>query len=189
MKKLLLVISVAVVIFACEKEEKKERRDLLDPNALVSIYPAKGVKSESNPEHLSALEIVKQTAEMQFINKRDYPFEESLRRGFGDPMRDTIAPRLMMWARDIIYLDTTLVTAFLYAENIILVRDMTEILNEIRDTIAYIPNSVMRLAESLIVPAFNDGDYTTCYELFDSLFVFEPITADEYRELKKQGEN
>lgn len=57
------------------------------------------------------------------------------------------------------------------------------------DTVGYIPNSVVLKARELITEAFNRGDYDRCYQLFDSAYVFIPITGEKYRELKARGEN
>lgn len=56
-----------------------------------------------------------------------------------------------------------------------------------RDTIAYIPNAVMREAEKNITEAYARGDYAACYKLFDTAITFFPITGAEWRALKEQG--
>lgn len=56
-----------------------------------------------------------------------------------------------------------------------------------RDTIAYIPNTILREAEKNIKEAYAQGDYETCYKLFDTALSFYPITGAEWRALKAQG--
>lgn len=56
-----------------------------------------------------------------------------------------------------------------------------------QDTIAYIPNAVMREAEKNITEAYARGDYAACYKLFDTAITFFPITGAEWRALKEQG--
>ena len=55
------------------------------------------------------------------------------------------------------------------------------------DTIAYIPNKILKKAQDGIIAAFNAGDYETCYELFDNAFIFIPTTGEKYRKLKELG--
>jgi hypothetical protein len=55
------------------------------------------------------------------------------------------------------------------------------------DTIGYIPNSVMRSAETKIKAAYEAGDFESVRTLFFTAFTFTPITGDEWRELKRQG--
>lgn len=56
------------------------------------------------------------------------------------------------------------------------------------DTIAYVPNSVIRRAEVAIKTAFDAGDYDECMRLFEEAYVFIPITGPEWRALKEAGE-
>lgn len=58
-----------------------------------------------------------------------------------------------------------------------------------RDTLGYIPNRVIRDAETKIKAAFAAGDYDECLRLFNEAYVFTPITGAEWRALKAKNEN
>ena len=186
MKKLLLLLIIPLFI-ACEKEVdlKKEFKSL--PTDMISIKPAvstnsnaQKVKAEEN-NHLSALEIVKQTTLITTP-----PFE----RSFADEQRDTISepPRLLMWATDIIMLDGELQTGWIEAVDIVFVRCLDDDC-QIRDTIAYIPNSVLRSTEQAIREAYEAQDIEACYDIFDNAYRFTPITGEEWRALKINTDN
>lgn len=56
------------------------------------------------------------------------------------------------------------------------------------DTIGYVPNRVIKAAEAEIHKAFNAGDYEKCTQLFETAYVFQPITGAEWRALKAKNE-
>lgn len=173
-KTIFLLLSLVFVLASCgEKASKK-----LDPNAVLSIRPAKGVQVRST-DHLTALQIVEQTLNMEYIAIET---GKPAFRGFSDAQRDLNpeAPRLKMWGTDIIATDGTIGTHFLDARNLVL----TDAKN---DTIAYIPNKILIEAKPKIMDAFDKGDFETVYNMFDNAYRFTPITGAEWRELKKQG--
>jgi len=159
----------------------------LDPNAMINIRPGSPIFAQNNAGlrsinagHLSALEIVKQTTNLMYTYQGD-PWA----RGFSEPQRDTITPMLKMWGTDIIDFDGNYMPKFIESENCILQRIINANKpNMVIDTIAYIPNAVLRAAEARIKQAFAREDYTTCYHVFDSAFVFIPITGSEWETLK-----
>lgn len=55
------------------------------------------------------------------------------------------------------------------------------------DTVAYIPNSVVRAARAKITEAFEAQDYEACYRLFDEAYVFIPTTGERWRAMKEAG--
>lgn len=55
------------------------------------------------------------------------------------------------------------------------------------DTIAYIPNKILKKAQEDIKAAYAIEDFTTCYKLFDESFVFVPITGAKWRAMKAAG--
>ena len=188
MKKLILLIALATAFVACEKNEPKAFE--IDPAATVNIKPAAGtkMKAKSNiaSEHLTNLEIVKQTFALRFThNGTEYA------RGFDEGQRDTTHtnPMLKMWGTDILYYeelidgtqtgDVLLAPYFLEASGCVL-----ETIKG--DTIAYIPNAVLRDAESRIKALFNAKDYQPIYKIFNDAYTFIPITGSEYRELESE---
>ena len=58
-----------------------------------------------------------------------------------------------------------------------------------RDTIGYVPNSVVREAVADITEAFNLEDYDECMRLFEEAYTFKPITGAGYALLREQGLN
>lgn len=201
MKKMLILLAAAAALVACDKNDNGR----LDPNAMISLRQGKaapashaaalaGMESRAG-EHLSALEIVKQTHTIVFLNKVYYPDSEELSRGFADAQRDFVNERLLMWGDDIIREDSgELGTTFIYGEDIVLVRIIDGI-NEVgypdrvRDTIAYIPNATIRAALEAIETAYARKDYNKIYKLFDQAFTFLPITGPEWQALRRQGLN
>ena len=186
MKRLLFILLViSVAFYGCEKSDGK-----LDPSAVLSIRPASGVKIRStNPDHLTALEIVQQTNNMAFfLPEIDGPSM----RGFSDAQRDLNpdAPRMMMWGTDIISSNGTLNENFILSRDVVLeIYYATIDGSDRRDTIAYIPNSTLQNAYATIKPAYDSGDYETVYRVFDEAYRFIPVTGAEYAELKRQGLN
>ena len=183
MKKIICFLLLALAVAGCEKEVVTPNGKL-DPNATINIRPAPGTKlrsaSASDTTHLTALQIVNMTTNMEFS------FEGSRwDRGFAPLQRDTAIPCLKMWGSDIIDQEGLYHTKFIESSDCILIHIYHSDLPDQRiDTIAYIPNSVLSNAKDKIRAAFDAQNYTKCYALFDSAFVFIPITGEEWRELK-----
>ena len=183
----LLYLFIILFLASCKVNEPKEPFKI-DPNATILIKPdmkgwqnpAMRVKSE-NPEHLSALEIVKQGSAIAW-HWTGAGIDGSA--GFNDGQRDLETPALKMFSSWIINLDADLepyyVPDFIEGKNCVIWR----VVNNERDTIAYIPNSVLRTAQPLIKEAYDNGDAETVYTLFNEAFTFLPITADEWRALE-----
>lgn len=190
MKRIITLLAVAAVMLTgCKKEPFR-----LSPDATLSIRPAAGVKLKAeteNPEHLSALEIVKQTVNMKFqtIDKL-IPEKHTVYRGFSDAQRDLNpeAPRLKMWGTDIIDFEGNLCEPFIIAEDVVLERAVRPgDMGSPMDTIGYIPNATLRAAEREIRSAYAAKDNERVYKIFDEAYRFTPITAKEWKALKEQG--
>ncbi len=192
MKKLIIIALVAISLFACGKDEVSNGK--LDPSAMISIrqsgYAAKApqkVKAIESANHLTALEIVKQCTQIKFYNVAIFG-NQSVGRGFAPVQRDTISatPALKMWGTDIINMDGRYDASFIGAEDLVFQKiTNADKPNMVIDTVAYIPNAVLKAANIRIKAAYDVENYTECYRLFDSVFVFTPITGAEWRELKK----
>jgi len=179
MKKSILLLLSLVILASCGDKASKK----LDPNAVLSIRPAKGVQVRST-EHLTGLQIVEQTLNMEFIA---YETGRPSSRGFADAQRDLNpeAPRLKMWGSDIINDYNGFEPAFLQARDIVLTRGASFKY----DTIAYIPNKILIEGYPKIKEAYDKGDYETVYKMFDSFYTFIPINHAEYEALREKGEN
>lgn len=178
MKKILL-LGVILLLSSCGKDNDNNNGKW-DPNAMISLRAAQSVRAAG---HLTPLEIVEKTLEMQWYMPNG---EGKTARGFSEPQRDFTNERLLMWGTDIISQNGQYETDFIEGSDMVLI--MGTVL-ERGDTIAYIPNSVLRAAAKIIKPAFEAGDYATCYKTFDEAFIFIPITGAEWRALKDKNEN
>lgn len=57
------------------------------------------------------------------------------------------------------------------------------------DTVAYVPNRLIRETRDLAQEALDRGDTLACQRIFDEHLKYYPITGAEYRELQARGEN
>lgn len=188
MKQLILLAAavIGVALTSCKKESGNGR---LDPNAKVALNPAPGTVLGSvapskaydpnNPEHLTARQIVEK-ADAMLAKEWD-------NMGIDDWNRDFEHNRIVGSSTWVVAQNGTLETGLISASDLILVT--LDIENHPVDTIAYLPNSVMREAEQRIKAAYDGEDYTTCYRLFEDAFIFYPITGAEWLELKAAGQN
>ena len=192
MKKSLLLLLLITAFVSCSDDKTTTTDFKIDPSATISIKPATGVKMRSaNSTHLTAIEIVKQTS---LICLRD-TIGETWTRTFIPNQRDTISstPKLLMWATDVISITGDLQTGFLgnflQARDVVFVRSLTP--NDIHrnlDTIAYIPNSILREAETEIISAYTAKNIDSCYNIFNTSYTFIPITGEEWRALKASNQ-
>ena len=169
MKKILFLSLVVVALSSCGKEPDKGQ---LDPNATVLIKPDKGVQLRSTVSGSTALQIVQTTMNVDFRShwfSNVYSEENKfLSRGFADSQRDLTIPALKMWGTDIISQDGEFMKDFIYGTDFYLT-------NYDNDTIGYIPQEVINNARIQIEKAYNDGNYTEVYRLFDNAFTFRSI--------------
>jgi len=187
MKKHLFLAILALAFAACEDD-----KFILPAGTTVSIKPAPGawdapqkIKGEEpTSQYLSAIEIVRQAVGISFQNAEVWG-EQAVDRGFSKEQRDTISdpPCLKMWATDIISMFGDYDPTFIGSTDCILFRAY----DNRRDTIGYIPNSVLRAAEVQIKAAYDAQDYDAVYQLFDEAFTFYPITGGEWRALKAEN--
>jgi hypothetical protein len=184
MKKLFLFALVAIAFIGCKTDEPKVFK--ISATDMISIKPVAGTKLKvkslnDTVAHLTALEIVKQTT---IISNPQF------QRSFAKEQRDTISatPKLLMWATDVITLDGNLQTDWIQTYDVVFVRYLNG--NYLTaDTIAYIPNSVLRSAETAIKAAYTAKDIDACFTLFNTAYTFTPITGAEWMELKRHGLN
>lgn len=165
-----------VMAMSCKSDDNNGGK--LDPNAKVYIN-SQMPKSTANQEALSPLEVIK---------RADKIHNSIIEVGLSDFNRDLENLRIVGTSTWVVSQFGELTTDFIKSSNNILVTIDPESLETV-DTIAYIPNSVMRTAEATITTAYNASDFTTCYKLFEEAFVFIPTTGKEYRELQAQGKN
>jgi hypothetical protein len=186
MKRFLFILLICTLV-SCEQE----KAFYLDPTTMLKIKGEKKAlnvgsqRISENPEHLTPLEIVKRATNVRCYNAA-LNATTGLGAAIGFAGKDTISeePALLRYATDILHPDGYFIPDFLEAYDMVIEVFRTN--NDI-DTIAYIPNSVLREAEQKIRQAFDAQDYDEVYNLFYNAFKFRPITGAEYRELKAQG--
>lgn len=196
MKKAILLLLIVAAFCACNKDNDTFT---VDPMAKIKLIPDLNAwntdalrSAQSDTTHLSAFEIVKQATAIQYYNKMGSDIDTTCTdRGFDEGQRDTLSsiPTLSMWATDIISSEGLYVPDFIESKNCILVHfDTTKPYGSPRDTIAYIPNAVIRAAQIAIKEAYDIKDYVTVYKIFNEAFTFRPITGAEYRALKSTNQ-
>lgn len=184
-----MFLIVATALSACKKDDETKRMTL-DPTAMVYIKPAETTALKSaNPEHLTPLEIVKRATTMRFYND-SLVTNGSCAGGFSGKDTLSATPAFLFYGTFIIGLDgwrkPYIVPDYIYMRDcaIEIFRSNTDI-----DTIAYIPNAVVKDAQVRIKAALEAQDTTAVYAIFNDAFKFIPITGPEYKELKRQGLN
>lgn len=188
MKQLILVLAACAALISCKKESNGGR---LDPNAQIALNPAPGTKAydPENPEHLTAKEITERATIISYWNT-EVTASMAMEREFSPEQRDMVNNRLLMWGTDVVNAQGELTTVFIEGCDFILEEWTNRGLPTFKkDTIAYIPNAVIRAAEQKIKAAYAREDYDECYKLMDEAFTYTPITAEEWRELKAAGQN
>lgn len=175
MKKILLsILTLVLLIIACDKKDTPNPIDKgqPDPNATITIRPAKGVQLRATIEGLTALEVVEQALSIKYqsnyFDNVYYENKKDIARMFDDDMKDYNDPALKMFAIDVIALDGSYYRDLTYAVNVV-------ITDAVGDTIAYVPDGVISTARPLIEAAYEEGDYNKVYKIFDEAFVFKPI--------------
>jgi hypothetical protein len=192
MKNLIALLTIAIVLFSCSKEETLTSSFRLDPEAMISIKADRDAFSSTglrDQKHLTALEIVRQATALYMMNEELFG-NQGANRLFGDYQRDTVSevPALKMWGTDIIAQDGTLTLDFITSHDVVIQHIDCDITGTIGiDTIAYIPNAVLRVAEDSIRTALKNSDTAAVYRIFNNAFTFRPITQDEWLDLKRQG--
>lgn len=180
MKRLVFIVFV-LVIFGCKKDDRGQ----LDKNAMISIWPSGATTKATN--HLSNYEIVRQAESLSFYSPS---FTGPGTRGFTKDQRDTINVRLLMFGSDIIDQFGNYVPEFIEGNDFVIRRNLaTPVQTPIWDTIAYIPNAVIKSARATIQKAYTDGDYTEVYRVFNEAFTFIPCGGEEWRALKRTLQN
>ena len=170
MKKILFFLLSLIILASCGKDEPSANKGKLDPNAMILIRPAAGVRATVSG--LTALEIVEQGHEIQFTtrysdDKYNEERDNTPARGFAASQRDFDIPALKMWGIDVINQDGEYIRDFTHATNVI-------ITNNNGDTIAYVPDKVISDARPLIEAAYADENYDEVYRLFNEAFTFLP---------------
>lgn len=205
MRKILLLLTAVVAVFtACNNDEEPTRKTKgrLDPNAQVTISPAEGVQVRAigdadSDTAFTALEVMLRAHGMyyhtEWSGQTKYNYEMYNGMGFGPNQKDTANAKLKFWGIAIIDQDGDLVKDLLYGRDFVIVGGDHRLpwpeYSMKKDTLAYIPESVVRNARQKIEQAYADSNFTEVYRLFDEAFTYIPCTAKQYKELKAKGLN
>ena len=172
MKKILFLLIASLAFASCDKKDLPEPKGQLDPNAMITIRPAKGVQLRSTVTGLTALEVVEQAVNIKWqsnwFDNRYWEDAKDISRTFIEEHKDYEKPALLMWGTDIITQEGDFYKDFIYGYNVV-------ITDNNNDTIAYIPDAVINTARPLIESAFADENYNEVYRLFNEAFTFIPI--------------
>lgn len=182
MKKLLFFITIAFLAFSCSKEDVAKK---FDTTKTINVRAFKTLKSYSTSE------IVK-TVDCYSWQYDRTPTERYTPRGFlFDQDKDTIN-NIIKLRHELLFMDDKIYDMFVNGYNFVFVRRIwNEKHNDVIrvDTIAYIPNSMLKKARAIIEDNHAKGNYEACYAAMDTCYKFVPTTNLEYRELKKKGLN
>lgn len=172
MKKILFLLLTVALFVNCDPKDVPEPKGKLDPNAMITIRPAKGVQLRSTVTGLTALEVVEQAVNIKWqsnwFDNRYWEDAKDISRTFIEEHKDYEKPALLMWGTDIITQEGDFYKDFIYGYNVV-------ITDNNNDTIAYIPDAVINTARPLIESAFADENYNEVYRLFNEAFTFIPI--------------
>jgi hypothetical protein len=187
MKKIVILLAL-IALVSCEKKPA----DVVKYD--VMIRGKESLSMTKGPAHLSPVEISKQAT---YIVWKEKAFGwASVKLYILPELRDTVNGIIKRNSWDI--LDPSnfaLDSAFITGKDMVLERYYNgwTLQNGINwahiDTIGYIPNSVLKNAYDLIIPAFKNQQWQEIYDIFNEKFVFLPTTGPEYRELVKSGLN
>lgn len=179
MKKILFLL-VVLAFVGCDKKDLPEPKGELDPNAMITIRPAKGVQLRSAIVNLTALDIVQNALAIKWqshwFNNTYWDDVRVIGRGFRHDQKDFDTPALKMLGIDVIAYDYDennniydfLYKDFIYGFNVVI----TDANN---DTIAYVSDAIINTARPLIEAAYADENYDEVYRLFNEAFTFQPI--------------
>lgn len=177
MKKIMFLLLI-VLLVGCDPQkddidDKVDPKGKFNPEAMITIRPAKGVALRSNVTDLTARQIVEDAYLIEF---QSHYFDNQhrddiyyLSRAFGDLLKDLDTPALKMMGIDVINAQGEYLRDFTYSSKVF-------ITNTDGDTIATVPDSVINAARPLIEVAFADSNYTEVYRIFNEAFVFLPIS-------------
>lgn len=178
MRNLLYLLLFALLFTACDKDETKPTKGKLDPDAMILVRPDESMLLKSTINGLTPEEIVEQAYLLRTSSywhykgvlgyQLDTTYMTQAERGIPDLYKDYDNNIIKMWGTDIITQFGQLDSVFLHAFDVY-------ITNEAEDTIAKIPNEVLRTAAPLIEEAYFDEDWDEVYRLFNEAYTYVGI--------------
>lgn len=207
-KVFLLSLMACLLLASCEKDKKG-----LDPNAKISVTGVRSLtKADAGNIPVGGIDGTGITDSLEFITKYAWDYRSTTsdgltpQGGYGVDeetyylLRDLENYKLKFWGGGVVsngFLGTYVTDRIDFVVTVAKWPDGTAVMplgfsmsdyDKVKiDTVAYIPNSVVLEARAKITAAFNDGDFDTCYKLFDEAYVFLPTTGAKWRALKQAG--
>lgn len=177
MKKLISLLFFFGLLLNCDPNHTSDNdKGQFDPNAKIVLRPDKSVKTRAVIVGYTGLQVVQEALNIKWrshwFDNRYYDNEKIIARTFGDYLKDFEKPALLMWGTDIISQQGDFTKDFIYGYSIVITDNKN-------DTIAFVPDNVINNARPLIESAYNDGNYTECYRLFNEAFTFLSYPAEE----------
>lgn len=175
MKKIILFLFViGFALIGCkDKNQNIIDKGQFDPDAMIILRPASGVKLRSTISGLTALQVVEQALAIKWqthYGAMGYTDEiKEVARSFREEQKDYNAPALLMMGFDVITPEGEYEKTFTYAFNVF-------ITDSNGDTIAHVPDQVIATARPLIEDAYEQENYTEVYRIFNEAFTFQPIS-------------
>ncbi len=204
MKKLLFMLfsalCVATVLVSCSSDDNDTSLGGMRINGVVASRAA-------DVAHLSAMEIAQQSISINYISDERHAWGNISLEDF---MRDTTPehPALVLPSKVVLreygeqrvlneepinVHDAVVVRSLKINENgdttIVMPTEAWWQSDCTIDTIAYIPNKIMREAYKNIKAAWDAKDYDAIKKLFHDAIVYYPTTAKEWHALKAKGDN
>lgn len=197
MKKILCILIIAF-IFSCGKDDdsNNDSDSVLDPNAVLSVNMASNTtksRAYSKEDSARLKEVIKSAVAIFFY---DFDYQHEVIRGIYDSFKDTINLKIKFWGIDVIwppseggvFTDFKPIPArlsYLSSSSVnVIFKNFKDGEN---DTIAYIPNKIIKSIHKRIKTAFNEENFTECYQIFDNEYVAYPCTGEQYRKLVADG--
>lgn len=178
--RLLTLLLAGVLLVGAASCKKDTPKRVLDANAAISIRlgDAGARSSEADPQ--KRLDLLKRITHIEgWWDKTS----DSWAYGVDERDKDYNTLRIMMRGDAIINPETkTISRAFIGAWDVVLIDATLP-----GDTLAYIPNAVLREAEAKIMAAIEKEDYERVYQIFLDAYQGIPITGAEWRALKAEG--
>lgn len=178
MKPYFLTFLSSIILVSCSSGG--DNYNGIDRSSTISLRPAV-ITDLPAGDVPTAKQVIERTTVVSFWNKR-VSNVAAIEIGFNDAQRDVAQMRLVIGSENIVDYQGNLLTRFLDGADCILVQKTMTNNTVKRDTIGYIPSSVMQSAKVAIGTAFANGDYSTCYTLFSTAYTFIPTTGAIWRE-------
>lgn len=182
----------AVLLTACTPKQTPTESKLLDKGAMLYInvrnQPMRVTTSTDTTTTdpiPTPKEVVEQAITFLFTDPQTGNPNSPL--AIGPEQKDFENNRIKMWGEMIIEPDGSLIDYFFKARDFRILARLQGDEKEQR-IIAYIPNKRMEEAEAAITKAYNEGNNSEVYRLFQELYTAIPTTTARWEALKAKGE-